>query len=183
VDFQRAFRLITDEVSGVASSVEADQIEALIEALAQARTVFLTGEGRSGLVARAFAARLCHLGLDCRVVGESTTPPAGEGDLLVAVSGSGETPATLHFADAARAAGASVAAVAADGDSRLAALSDVALVVPGRVKTGRGIDSAQMPGALFEQAAFLALEAVVQMLAERRGETHESMGRRHTNLE
>ena len=127
--------------------------------------------------------RLAHIGMDIRVVGETTTPAIAGGDLLVAVSGSGETGVTLYVAGAAAKAGADVAAVVADGSSALARLAEIVLVIPGMVKTGKGMQSSQMPGSLFEQSAFLALDAIVADLAAERGQSHEAMRRRHANLE
>jgi Predicted sugar phosphate isomerase involved in capsule formation len=45
------------------------------------------GAGRSGLVAKAFAMRLMHLGMISYVVGETITPALQTGDLIVVLSG------------------------------------------------------------------------------------------------
>ena len=44
------------------------------------------------------AMRFMHLGRDSHVLGEATAPSVRHGDVLVAVSGSGETPVTVAFA-------------------------------------------------------------------------------------
>ena len=38
-----------------------------------------------------------HVGFDAHAVGEATAPAVGMGDGLVMISGSGETPVTLHI--------------------------------------------------------------------------------------
>lgn len=43
------------------------------------------------------AMRLMHIGLDAHAVGEATAPSIAEGDALLVISGSGETPVTLHI--------------------------------------------------------------------------------------
>lgn len=183
MEFKEALESIVDEISGVAGHVDPEDADVLVSSLNAAARVFVTGQGRSGLVARAFAKRLMHLGHRVFFVGDETTPPVGKGDLLVAVSGSGVTGATCHFAEIAKKAGATVAAVVADPTARLAGVADAVLVIPGSVKTGAGAESRQMAGSLFEQTALIVFDAVVMVLAETRRETHESMRRRHTNLE
>jgi 6-phospho-3-hexuloisomerase len=53
------------------------------------RRIFTVGMGRSGFVARAFALRLMNLGFNVYFLGETITPAAEKGDLLVAISGTG----------------------------------------------------------------------------------------------
>lgn len=78
--------------------IDDGQLDQLAAGLLGAPRGFVTGEGRSGFMARAFAMRLAHLGLPVAVLGETTTPPASDGDILVAVSGSGTTHGTVHQA-------------------------------------------------------------------------------------
>lgn len=183
MDFRKAAAAVQDEIRSVLEAVDAREAEGFTKAVLGADKVFLTGEGRSGLVARAFAMRLMHLGVRAHVVGETTTPSIEPGNLLVAVSGSGETAITVHLARAGKSAGARLAAVTADAGSSLGKASDMRLIIPGRVKTGKGNASCQMPGSLFEQAALLALEAVVLDVCAARDQTHDDMRRRHANLE
>ncbi|MCD6406084.1 MAG: SIS domain-containing protein [Planctomycetes bacterium] len=183
MDFQETVKAILREITGVAAAASADEIVELAARLRDARRVFVAGAGRSGLVARMFAVRLSQMDFAVFVAGEPAAPPAGPGDLLVAVSGSGKTPVTRHFAEVAKAAGAHVAAVVGDTSSRLVQLADTVLVVPGKVKTGAGVQSIQMPGTLFEQAALVVLDTLVIHLCKLTGESNESMKSRHTNLE
>jgi len=183
VDFRKNSGIVMAEVKAVLDAVENAQVERFVDKVTTASRVFATGEGRSGYVAKAFAMRLCHLGFDVHVVGEATTPSISPGDLLVAVSGSGETPVTLHIAKAANTAGAQIAVVVCDADTSLARLADAVLVIPGKTKHGKGKPSAQMPGTLFEQCAWLALDSIVLDLMALRGESHDGMRRRHANLE
>ncbi len=183
MEVKHALESIVAEIGEVIDSVDVATAEVLAASVNAAARVFLAGEGRSGLVARAFAMRLAHLGMRVFVVGESTTPAVGRGDVVLVVSGSGQTPVACHFAEAARSAGATVAGVLADPSSRLAGLADTYLVIPGKVKTGAGLKSVQMPGSLFEQATFIVLDAIVMQLAAIRGESIAAMRARHTTLE
>ena len=80
---------VLDELAETMRAVDPGGLRALEERLGAARRVFVAGAGRSGLVVRAFAMRLMHLGLDGHMVGDMTTPALGEGDLLVVSAGPG----------------------------------------------------------------------------------------------
>ena len=68
-----------------AAAVDHTEVGAVLDGIHDARRVFVTGAGRSGLVARAFANRLMHLGMSVHVVGEVTTPAIERGDALDAI--------------------------------------------------------------------------------------------------
>jgi 6-phospho-3-hexuloisomerase len=182
MDIKQTANAIVNEVASVISETDAAQTEALVKALSEAPRIFVFGEGRSGLVARAFAMRLMQMGLEAHVVGETTTPPIGQSDLFVAVSGSGESASTVLFAEKAKASGGNVAAVVASAKSSLGGIASIVLVIPGKAKTGVGLNSIQIPGSLFEQAAFMYFDAVVAVLANKRGESYQQMSKRHANL-
>ena len=181
ITFDEASRIILGEIESTLARMRSDEMEALRRALLQAGAVFVTGEGRSGLVARCFAMRLMHLGLRCHVVGETITPAISNGDLLVAVSGTGETAVTSTLARLAQKHGARVAAVTGSEGSSLASGADLRVVVP--AGGGRGEGSQQYGGSLFEQSALIALEAVVLQLQGELGQTKEQMDARHATLE
>jgi 6-phospho-3-hexuloisomerase len=177
------FAAILSEIGGTLAQVSAQQVEALGEAMAQAGAVFTTGEGRSGLVGRCFAMRLMHLGLKAHVVGEAMAPAVRASDLLVAISGSGETAVTCLLASQAKKQGARVAALTAAADSPLAATADVVILVPAPTKEQAAAASIQHGGSLFEQSALILLDAIALQLQRRLHQTDEQMRARHANLE
>ena len=101
--FRAAYKEIDSSVDRSISEIQAEQLERLIDILlmtkAKGKKVLMLGAGRSGLVARAFALRLVHLGFNVYVQGETITPAIGKGDLVVAISGSGTC--LLYTSDAA----------------------------------------------------------------------------------
>src|SRR5919108_4888141 len=74
---------ILDELQAVFARLDEEPLRALAVAVDRAARVVCAGQGRSGLVAAAFAVRLGHLGLDARVAGEAPQPPGGRGGPLV----------------------------------------------------------------------------------------------------
>ena len=82
---------ILEELMENAKQIRQEELEQFADKIQEGSRIFVAGAGRSGFVARAFSNRLMHLGLTVYFVGEPTTPSIQKGDLLVIVSGSGET--------------------------------------------------------------------------------------------
>ena len=100
----------------------------------ESKNVFVTGAGRSGLAAKAFAMRLMHLGLSAYVVGETISPAIYADDCIVAISGSGETNTIVSAARIAKNRGSKVLALTSYPDSTLGQLCDSYILVKGRTK-------------------------------------------------
>ncbi|MDI3418642.1 SIS domain-containing protein [Streptomyces luteolus] len=168
---------VRDEISGALSEVsDAQMARAAAMFTVQGRRWFCSGQGRSGLVAQMSAMRLMHAGFEAHAVGEATAPSIGEGDGLIMISGSGETPVTLHLAHLARASGAHLLAVTTRGDSSLAGLANAVIEVP-------TAGSNQFGGSLFEQSALLLLDALILDITAATPGVHGAMQARHTNLQ
>jgi len=149
----------------------------LADMLPRAPRTFVTGAGRSGLVARSFGMRLMHVGLPVFVPGETITPAAGKGDLLVAISTTGQTGYTVYMASRAKQLGATVVALTAEGDSPLAELADEVVLIPAED------EDIVIRAAVFEHAASLCLDAVFNVLAEFLKVDMDSFRKHHANLE
>lgn len=174
------------EIAAAAARVDPDEAEALVAALASARAIVCHGLGREGLMMRALAMRLAHLGLDAHVLGDMTAPPVGPGDLLLVSCGPGALATVEVLVGIARGAGAATACVTAQPAGPVPLAADLVLVIPAQTMAD---DQGPVPqsilpmGSLFEGAQFVAFEMLVLMLRDRIGETAERMRARHTNLE
>ncbi|MBB3327065.1 6-phospho-3-hexuloisomerase [Microlunatus antarcticus] len=178
---------IAEEISGVAARIQHDEtaaLEAAADRIRGARRVFVHGAGRSGIALRMVAMRLMHLGLEAHVVGEATAPALGEGDLLIAASGSGTTGSVVRVAEATRSAGGEVLALTTDDASPLAALATTTVVVPAAAKSDRSSRvTAQYAGSLFEQSVLVVGDALFAVLWHRSGQDRDQLKARHANLE
>jgi len=144
--------------------------------------IFVAGLGRTGLSAKGFAMRLMHMGFNAYVVGEVSTPAAGRGDLLIAVSRSGETSTTLALARKAKDMGLQLLAVTSHPNSTLSRLSDHTVKIP----VDDPAIKAEVPpvmGTFFEIACMIFFDSVVYMLMKRTGQKEEDMKARHATLE
>lgn len=176
---------ILTEMQQVLHDIDSAQLEAFTAGVLAAPRVFVTGEGRSGLMAKAFAMRLMHLGFVVYVIGETTTPSLAPGDVLVAVSGSGTTTNTVQMAQAAGRQGVTIFAVTTNPASPLAEHAGRTLVIPAATKwrrEGEGA-TAQPLGSLFDQCCHVALDAVCLSLAERKRISNEAARALHASVE
>ena len=187
--FAEVRRTVLDEIRRTLNRVSSEEIEALVREVMEAKRIFVSGAGRSGLVMRGFAMRLAQLGLHVHVVGETTTPAVGSGDLLLIGSGSGVTERLVHYAGKAVEAGGRVAVATADPGSPAARLADTVVAIPAptpkssKETGGRGHPSRQPMGTLFEQSLGVMLDASVMLLMTRLDETEGGMFARHASLE
>jgi 6-phospho-3-hexuloisomerase len=182
--FSDATNLLTGEVTQVVTSVDAAAWARAASLLLDAPAVFTVGTGRSGLALQMAAMRFMHLGKSAYVVGETTTPAIGGGDVLVAASGSGSTKRVVTAARKASEEGAYVLAITTDPESDLAGLAAETLVVPAADKQDfEGTTSAQYAGSLFEQSVLILTDALFHTLWKTSGSQAHELWRLHANLE
>lgn len=196
-----AFAAMREIASFVLSSIDMlrkEELEEVVRVLLDAyysnKKVLVMGAGRSGLVGKAFAIRLMHLGFNSYVLGDTITPPVGKDDVVVAISGSGSTELVVTAATAAKKVGAKVIAVTSFPASPLGKIADVTLFVPGRTKVSEeknyfarqvlGIHEPLAPlGTLFEDTAMVVLDGLIVELMYRLGKGEKELRERHANIE
>lgn len=189
-----AIEEIVDNVLAVSAETNEKNIMEMMEILTSSKNVFLLGQGRSGLVARAFAMRLMHLGISVYVVGETITPAIDEDDCLLAISGSGETSYIISTAKIAKKRGAKIVAVTSYENSTLGNLADLVIHIKGRTKVdseknyikrqmnGKHLSLSPL-GTLFEVSTLIFLDALIAQLMDKMGKTEDDLKKRHTVLE
>lgn len=174
------------EIGDAAAGVDPAALDRLAAEIAGAGRIVCHGVGREGLMMRALAMRLYHLGLDAHVAGDMACPPLGPGDLLLVSAGPGGFATVEALMAVARAGGARVACVTAQADGSAPRAADVVLVIPAQTMAddqGPSPASILPMGSLFEGAQYLVFELLVLALRDRMGVTPEAMRARHTNLE
>ena len=100
--FEKSIEYIQFKIKDILNYVSIDDIDKIKNLFITANRIFVYGAGRSGLVAKAFAIRLVHLGLQTFVIGETITGPVQKGDLVIIISGSGETIPAVMTAEIAQ---------------------------------------------------------------------------------
>ena len=85
--FNKSLNYIQSKVNEILEKVSQKDIIKIKKLFFNSNHIFVYGAGRSGLVAKAFAIRLVHLGFQTFVIGETITQPVQKDDLVVIVSG------------------------------------------------------------------------------------------------
>lgn len=176
------------ELQSACTALDPDQLESLVREIASARRMVLYGVGREGLMMRALAMRLYHMGLDAHVVGDMSTPPVGPGDLLMVSAGPGGFSTVNGLLGVAKGAGARTACVTAQRDGDAPQASDCVLVIPAQTmaddQSPDQTPASILPmGSLFEGAQYLVFEMLILHLRDHLGVDPDAMRARHTNLE
>ncbi|MCL5675568.1 MAG: 6-phospho-3-hexuloisomerase [Patescibacteria group bacterium] len=186
------YERIIDEIRTILLKIDFGQVEDFIEHLVKSHRVYVIGEGRSGLVARGFAMRLIHLRKKCYVVGESITPALRRKDMLLAISGSGETRSVVETAETAKRLGADVMGITAKTQSNLTRFCDHYVVIPSKImkkslqsfeiRELEGVPLEPPLGSLFEVSTMIFFEVIVMELMQRLKISEKQMYKVHQNL-
>ena len=205
---KESIEAIIDNIHQAEEYLVAEDIDEFLDIIVSANNVFVTGAGRSGLAAKAFAMRLMHLGLSAYVVGETISPAIYEGDCILAISGSGETNTITSAAKISKNRGAKVLALTSFPESTakvlaltsfpestLGKLADALVIVKGRTKVEaddenylkrqiKGNYTSLTPlGTAFELTSLVFLDGMVSELMEKMGQTEKDLKSRHAVLE
>lgn len=179
-------KAITAELESALTAVDRRELDSFLDTLGAAGRIALHGVGREGLMMRAFAMRLFHLGHDVSVVGDMTTPHLGTGDLLILSAGPGYFSTVDGLRAVAQRDGARVVCLTAQRDGKTPKACDGVLVIPAQTMAddqGAKPGSILPMGSLYELAMFALFEIIVLELLARTGKSFGAARDRHTNLE
>jgi 6-phospho-3-hexuloisomerase len=193
---QDMMRLMASKIREIANTISDEDTEKFIRELLNAKRVYVIGAGRSGLVAKAFAMRLMHLGLHAYVVGETITPALNKGDIIVIFSGSGRTKTVADLAETAREIGGRICLITSNADSRIGKIADSIVIIEQHrdavadeaaefeVRQMMGDHKSFAPlGTLFETASMVFADAVISRMMEITQTDESALKNRHTNIE
>jgi len=137
-----------------------------------------------------------NLGFNVYFLGETITPAAGKGDLLIAISGTGSTKIVLTAGNAAKEIGSTIVAVTSFPESPLGQIANHVVTLKGRTKMGwpreedylaRQLTGERQPltplGSIFENNSMVFLDSLIVELMHRLGTTEEDLKRRHATIE
>jgi 6-phospho-3-hexuloisomerase len=180
--FDEAFSEILTHLGKFHDSFDPKIVDKITGLLSSSDRIFSYGAGRSGLVARCFAQRLMHLGLKSYFLGETITPSLSNDDILLIVSGSGETLSSATFIREARNIGVKTIAITSKKDSTVGKIANLVSVVPGKTKVDK-YESAAPFTSLFDISALVFLDCLASELMRKLGVTEDDIVRRHANIE
>jgi len=174
-------QLILGKISSTLSATEYDYDSQLLGLINKANGIFLAGAGRSALVCKNFAMRLMHSGYVVNVVGETVTPSIRDGDLLIVISGSGETQQLAAFTQKAKDVGAKSILISSRVESTIGDMVDMVFNI-GRPNMYEKVHGMPM-GSIFELSTLIFLESVISYIIHEQKLTEEDMRALHANME
>jgi len=193
---QEMMQLMAQKIRIIARGIPDDEVDTFLDQLLHARRIYVMGAGRSGLVAKAFAMRLMHLGLQAYVVGETITPALNRDDVMVIFSGSGKTKTIADIAETAHAIGAHICLITSNADSRIAKLATSIVIIQSfrddveddaaefEIRQMLGDHKSFAPlGTLFETASMVFADATISRLMEITKTDESALKHRHANIE
>jgi 6-phospho-3-hexuloisomerase len=193
---QEMMQLMASRIRAISKAISDDDVEKFLSELLHAKRIYVIGAGRSGLVAKAFAMRLMHLGLPAFVVGETITPALNAGDVMVVFSGSGKTKTVADIAETAKEIGAHICLITSNTSSRIGKIADCIVIIEHHrdevdddavefeIRQMLGEHKSFAPlGTLFETASIVFADAIISRLMEITKTDENALKNRHTNIE
>lgn len=180
--FEKSLDEIVAHLSDAKRDFDHAKMDLLVKTLLSARRVFVYGAGRSGLVGRMFTQRLMHLGLNSYFVGETLTPALDSNDMLVVISGSGQTISTLALTRAADKIGAKIVVLTAYPQSPLASEADLVVHIKGKTKLTEYESYAPFT-TLFDVTCLIYLDSLASEIMGHLKLTDEHIKDKHATVE
>lgn len=192
--------MMISRIGEIAATLEQEQVDCFINAIAGADRIFVIGAGRSGFVAKSFAMRLMHLGLTSFVIGETVTPSFHNNDVLIAFSGSGKTKSVREACETTRQIGGQICLITGTRVSPMAELADCMVLLNTEEEScqvgpdhfdlrqlrgeHRSISAPCTPlGTLFETSAMIFADSVISALIEMKHCSIEEIMHRYANMQ
>jgi 6-phospho-3-hexuloisomerase len=193
---QEMMQLMASKIRAISKAISDEDVEKFLAELLQAKRIYVIGAGRSGLVAKAFAMRLMHLGLAAFVVGETITPALTKDDVMVVFSGSGKTKTVADIAETAHEIGAHICLITSNASSPIGKIADCAVIIEHHrdeveddavefeIRQMLGEHKSFAPlGTVFETASIVFADAIISRLMEITKTDENALKNRHTNIE
>ena len=179
---------IANQIQKNAEIIDKDQIIKFIEIMLQKKKedcmIFVYGAGRSGFVGRCFAQRMMHLGIKACFVSDAITPQYTNKDLVVIISGSGETTSPVAIAQKAKKIGGSIALLTGNPESSIGKISDIVIKIEGKSKDIATSQETLAPyTSLFDISSLSVLDSVGSALMKILGVTEDDIDKRHATIE
>ncbi len=179
---------ITEIIKKNSNLINFEKINSLIDLIVKTygknRMVFLYGAGRSGFIGRCFAQRLMHLGIKSCFISDAVTHRYNNKDLLIIISGSGETTSPLAIAEKAKKIGGKLVLITGNPYSNIAKLSDLIIQIEGKSKEKVLIEESLAPyTTLFDISTLAILDTIGGVLMTILGVSEADIDKRHASIE
>ena len=179
---------IANQIIKNSKTINTTHVLKLIDLITQVNsndgTIFVYGAGRSGFIGRCFAQRLMHLGVNSCFVSDAITRRYNKEDLLILISGSGETTSPVAIARKAKEIGGKIALLTNNPESTTGKISNVVIKIEGKRKDVAVSQKTLAPyTSLFDISVLTVLDSIGAALMELLGVTEKDIDKRHASIE
>ena len=186
--FDETMNEIANQIRKNINNINKNDVVDLIDLILQVRNlknrVFIYGAGRSGFVGRCFAQRLMHLGIDSCFISDAVTHQYIQNDLLIMISGSGETPSSVAITQKAKEIGGKIAFFTTNITSTIGKLSDCIVRIEGKSKDKAISENTLAPyTSLFDISTLSVLDSIGAALMNILGVSEKDIDKRHASIE
>lgn len=186
--FLNTMHEISEKINLNAKEIDYDHVNRSISLILQKvknnNWIFLYGAGRSGFIGRCFAQRLMHLGINSCFVSDAITRQYTAQDLLIVISGSGETTSTVAIAKKAKEIGGQLILLTGNPESSIGKISDLILKILGKSKDKAISQQTLAPyTSLFDISTLSVLDSIGGVLMDILEVSEGDIDKRHASIE
>jgi 6-phospho-3-hexuloisomerase len=186
--FTNTLKEISDQILKNADEINTDSMLKFVNLILDTHKfnnrVFLYGAGRSGFMGRAFAQRLMHLKIKSCFISDAVTYRYTDKDLLIIISGSGETTSPVAIAQKARDIGGKLILLTTRPKSTIGKLCNLIIEIKGKSKDKAISQQTLAPyTSLFDISTLSVLDAIGGILMEKLGIEEKDIDNTHASIE
>lgn len=186
--FKNTLLEIAKQININSETLEFDKILKLVNLILNIKSennrVFVYGAGRSGFIGRSFAQRLMHLDIKSCFISDAITHRYTKDDLLILISGSGETASPVAMAKNANKIGGKIVLFSANPNSSIGKLSEIVIEIKGKSKDVAITKESLAPyTSLFDISTLSVLGAIGSVLMNVLNVSENDIDKRHASIE
>ncbi len=186
--FKKTLLEIANQINVNSEVLDFDKILKLVNLIftikSENNKVFVYGAGRSGFIGRCFAQRLMHLDINSCFISDAVTHRYIKDDLLILISGSGETASPVAIAKNANEIGGKIVLFSANPNSLIGKLSDIVIEIKGKSKDDAITKETLAPyTSLFDISTLSVLDSIGSVLMNVLNVSENDINNRHASIE
>ena len=163
------------------------ELRGAMQAILDAKNIFVFAAGREGISLRGFAMRLAHLGKTAHWMFDDTAVGIRPGDLCITSEGFGEVGSFAYYLERVKAAGGTILMFKGNPDGKhIKEYADETVFVRATAYLANRDDvvpTIQMMGNQYEQHLYMLCDVIIMLLVEEMGLSYDDLERRHRNVE
>jgi len=180
--FLKSLDEIISHLKTIRETIILNSLDKVVNEIIKRKRVFVYGAGRSGLIAKCFAQRLMHINIESYVIGETINPSVRQDDVVLIVSGSGETTTSVCLGKKAKELKTFLVVLTAYPESTLGKIADLVIYIPGKTKLIEKESYAPFT-SLFDIAALSVLDSIASQIMSKLNIGENMIAIKHANLE